>query len=538
MAKYRVNPDETNTSGFLLFADDRLLVAAGGSIARADGPAAQILGADVAATILNYGTMAVSTTASPVITGSFSGDLALRIFNKQGAVIDGQSGAISLASATDSTGSVRIQNEGTIDGHASSALAMRDLAATDIIVTNLAGAVITNAGTADVVRPGNDLYADITVNNYGTIRAGTVQGATSGGDGVDLQSKDGGHLATINNYGDGVIEGGKHGVTGANAADIYNEGTITGRNGSGLNFDTDAGDSDGAVKVNNFGTITGAYDGYGNGDGDGVDVDYLVNVRNYGTIQGVGADNIDDFADGVAAGGGKIANKFGATIYGETNGILIDDGDRNGAYAETRIINDGYITGKLGYGVRLIGDFNDAVTNHGTIAATDHAAAAIDLGGGDDRLVNTGDIDGDILLGDGNDFVRSGNVLGVIDGGAGDDHIQAGRNDDTIYGGLGIDEMWGAKGADTYVYKDIAEADLSDPNHLDTIHWGKGDILDLSGIDADTTQDGDQAFSTLYFHRIDPGVLTVAGDVNNDGVVDFMIKVVGVDDPAALTITL
>ena len=488
--------------------------------------------------------------AGPAIAGAVSGVLGIRIFNLAGARIEGQAGAITLASDPGTTGTVRIDNSGTIDGNAANALAMRDLSATSILILNQAGGLITNDGTVDVVRPGNDAAADIRVENYGTIRAGTVANATSGGDGVDLQSKDGGHAATIVNHDGAVIEGGKHGVTGANAALIVNDGEITGRNGSGLNFDTDLADNDGAVLVKNFGTITGAYDGYGNGDGDGVDVDYLVQIRNYGTIQGVGADNVDDFADGVAAGGGLILNKSNAIIFGETNGILIDDGDRNGAYAETRIVNDGYITGKLGYGVRLIGDFDDSVINHGTISATDHAAAAIDLGGGDDRLTNDGDIDGDVVLGAGNDVIKAGNVFGAIFGGDGDDTINGGTRDDVIVGGVGFDQLAGGRGADTYVFTDIAEADGSDFARVDVITFGKGDTIDLSAIDADTTQDGDQAFTLnltgtptgtageLVFANVSPGLSTIGGDLDGDGNLDFLIKLAGVDDPAVLAFDL
>lgn len=549
MNTYRVSAEETDTTGFLLFGDDRLSVSRSGRIERDDGPAVQILGANSAARIFNFGSLAVDTELASVISGSVSGDLGVRIYNAEGGRIEGAKGAITLSSTAGTTGTVRIDNDGVIDGGVGNAIAMRDLNATTIRIVNGIGGYITNSGGSDVVRPGNDASAAIKVENYGSIVAGTVAGATSGGDGVDLQSKDGGLAARIVNHLDALIEGGKHGVTGANGASILNEGEIIGRNGSGLNFDTEASDGDGAVFVTNYGTITGAYDGYGNGDGDGVDVDYLVNIRNYGTIQGVGADNIDDFADGVAAGGGIIRNGFGATIFGETNGILIDDGDRGGAYAETRIINDGYITGEQGYGVRLIGDFADALTNRGTITATERAAAAIDMGGGDDRLVNTGDISGDVLLGDGNDSMKVGNVDGTVFGGAGDDVIAGGRGDDVIDGGLGFDQMSGGRGADTFVFTSIEDSS-ADLARADVVEFRIGDILDLSAIDADSTRDGDQAFTLntsgvptgvagdLVFTQVSAGLATIGGDVDGDGTLDFVIKLSGVDDPSVLAISL
>lgn len=547
MAKYRVRPSETNTTGFLLTAADRLTVAFDGAIVRADGPAATILGADVTATVLNFGVIQ-NTAAGFAVSGSLSGVVGLRIFNESDGRIEGGAGGITLASDDGTTGTVLIDNEGVIDGNSSNAFAMRDLLATTVTVINREGGLITNSGASDVVRPGDDSASDIVVKNYGVIQAGTIDGATSGGDGVDLQSKDGGRSASIFNYGDGLIEGGKHAITGGNGARIYNEGTLTGRNGSGVNFDTESADGDGAVSVVNYGTITGAYDGFGDGDGDGVDVDYLVDVRNFGTIQGIGADNIDDFGDGVAAGGGIIRNLFGGTIFGETNGVLIDDGDRNGAYAATRIINDGIITGTLGYGVRLIGDFADAVTNRGTIEATDRAAAALDMGGGDDAVVNEGDINGDVLLGDGNDSFRGGTILGAIDGGAGDDTIAGGAQNDTIVGGLGFDQMSGGRGVDTYVFADIAETNVK-LELSDIITFGQTDVIDLSGIDGDIYTAGDQAFTLnltgvatgeagdLLFTQVEPGLATLGGDINGDGNVDFLIRLQGVDDPAVLTIT-
>ena len=495
MARTKISNGETITTQVDLASGDRLIVEAGGAIARAGAvPAVRVLGPE--AFILNQGTISVSSSGAAV-TGSLSGDLSVRIVNE--GEITGTNGAVSFSSPTGTTGSFTLINSGTIQGGTSQAVTLKDLRASTITIVNELGGLITNAGNADVLRPGHDLTTAIKVVNAGTIMAGDVANASDGGDGIDFQPQDGGVAATVVNQSTGHIEGGKHGITGANTAFILNQdgGEIIGRNGSGLNYDTEQADGDGAVRVLNHGLISGRYDGLGDGDGDGVDVDYLVTILNTGRIEGIGADNVDDFGDGVAAGGGRIVNLFGGEIFGETNGILIDDGDRNGAYAATEVINSGSIEGELGAGVRLIGDFADVLVNRGEISG---ATAAIDMGGGDDSVRNTGTVTGDVLLGAGADDYRgNGTVAGTIFGGDGDDTIAGGAGDDVIVGGLGHDMMSGRGGADTYVYTSIEDAFFTgDVGDADAIASGRGDVIDLSAIDADPNTDGDQAFTLVF----------------------------------------
>jgi hypothetical protein len=545
MARFRVRNGETVTNETIVGAGDALLIDVGGAIARSGGiPAVRLTGND--AILRNAGSISVTGANGAAVLGSFSGVLDLQISNS--GTITADSVAVSLASSNGSTGSVRFINAGEIDGGAGNALAMRDLRATTIFINNREGAVITNAGSSDVVRPGHDATTAIRIDNAGTIIAGTVAGASSSGDAIDFQPKAGGVSATLINRATGHIEGGKHAITGANAAVIVNEagGEIIGRNGSGLNYDTESADGDGAVTVVNRGLISGRYDGFGDGDGDGVDVDYLVDVRNFGRIEGIGADRIDDFADGIAAGGGLIYNAAGGTIFGQSNGILIDDGDRNGAFATTRLVNDGTISAELGYAVRFIGTFDDTIINRGTI--TTDAVFAIDAGGGADIVRNAGTIVGDVDLGAGNDIYRgSGTVSGTIFGGAGDDTIVGDAGAERIDGGAGRDRLEGGAGNDVFGFAAVIDSGATTADRI--VDFARGDRIDLSAIDANTAIDGDQAF-TFVGNAAFSGVAGelrigsngantfVFADVDGDKTADFAIVLANLTDPSVLAFNL
>jgi hypothetical protein len=289
-----------------------------------------------------------------------------------------------------------------------------------------------------------------------------------------------------------------------------------------------------------------------------VDVDYLVDITNLGRIEGVGADNVNNFADGIAAGGGIIRNS--GAIYGEINGILIDDSDRNGAYAATEVINGGQITADLGYAIRFIGEFDDRIVNNASGSIVSEGSAAIDTGAGEDRISNDGQIVGDVLLGDGDDLfdnayynsssdqTGSGSVDGVVFGGAGDDRLAGSyANVETLVGGLGRDVLSG-KGAfpeqqrpvqdvgDVFLYDSVEDSAVGASDII--LDLTASDRIDLSRIDADTTIDGDQAFSLVSAFTGTAGelrivevqglggyVARVLADVNGDGGADLLIAI-------------
>jgi hypothetical protein len=299
----------------------------------------------------------------------------------------------------------------------------------------------------DAVRPG----ANGIVENHGLISATPTLsgGVVTGSDGIDLRTLSG---INVSNIG-GSIRG-RHGIAtdGANIGPSTftllndNGGLIEGLNGSGLNIDGVSASVIANV-TNGFGTIRGGVlAGATTGDGDGIDVDGVLNLFNRGAIQGFGARGAGNNAEGIAAGGGSITNDFSGTIVGSTlltdavngdatragNGILIDDSNGGNAVAATVVSNFGVIEGRTGFGIKMVGNFADTITNQnrGVISGAS-TGATIQMGDGNDTLVNSGTIisNGNAIdMEGGDDTVRlksSGlpdapmQVLGNISGGTG-----------------------------------------------------------------------------------------------------------------------
>ncbi len=351
--------------------------------------------------------------------------------------------------------SIKLINTGTIESTGGQAVDFNNITTGSNTVIN-SGLIRGNAD--DAVRPG----VNGTVINTGTIQAiPTLTGTSySGSDGVDGQTNSG--FSVTNS---GYITG-RHGITGGNGANSYtvtvtNEegGVIAAVNGSAINIDGKG--SFGTIV--NHGTMTGTYDavrGPASGDGDGVDVDGTVHLTNYGIIRGLGGNGIGsdggtNTVEGLAIGGGTVINHAGAEISGNNtagntavaNGILVDDSSNGAAHAATTITNAGLIRGYAGYGIKIVGGWDNTITNEegGVIRGTENV---ITTGTGNDTLVNRGSIVGDngakaIDLGGGNNTLRieggAASVTGDIDGGAGGSntfHLAPGAGNEFAYSGV------------------------------------------------------------------------------------------------------
>jgi uncharacterized protein with beta-barrel porin domain len=444
-----------------------------------------------AVTVTNAGLIEQTGSGRAVRLNVDGNSLAVTINNATGATIQATGDdAIKLGGKNNTTSYV-INNQGTIWQNNSGKEAGQALDLKDI--TGSTGNVLIN-GSVDnrdalIRADGDDALragSNTTITNYGTIISTSAVNtkcpdylgaacdkAPSASDAIDLGKNTG---VIINNYG--TISGPRHAIT----ADVdvvvnnYEDGQIIGRNGSGVG-------SDGTATVINYGLISGRYVGAGNaydhtenkdtytdptlttvnnGDGDGVDIDGIGTVTNYGRIEGLGGGGYDNGGfgnggDGIAMGGGTVTNHAGAVIWGESNGILVDDGangtdpnnltsNKNRGTADATasavtIINDGEITGSKKVAVGLVGDWDDTLINNisGVITggeetilvdklSTDlaqRAGAAIQMGAGNDVLENHGIIIGKnglaIDMGEGDDTLRlfGGTVTGTIDGGTG-----------------------------------------------------------------------------------------------------------------------
>lgn len=416
-ATYIVPAGTSSGSAVTLTGTDQLTVQGAGSLA-VDGGAVTLSGASTGIVIDNSGT--VSATGRAIDTKGSSTTRTVTLINRAGATITSENDAFRLN--TDITaGSVSVDNSGTIvstDGGQAIDFDSISSGTASVVIKNNAGGVI-RALDADGVRPGENGI----VINAGTIESQSFD-ADPSNDGVDLQ----GHTASITNETGGLISGARHGITSDVGLNVTNEkgATIIGRNGSGVG-------SDGTGRVVNYGTITGAIDSISeNGDGDGVDIDNTASITNYGTIQGVGAkgskDGSANTSEGIAAGGGTIANLGTASlISGADNGILIDDSNGGNAFAATNLVSEGTIEGRNGYAVRFIGTQNDSVVTSGLISGA--SGLALDMGGGDDMLMvqNGGRFSGAVDMGAGNDHVILADA-GSFAGAANAEHLNISGN--------------------------------------------------------------------------------------------------------------
>jgi autotransporter-associated beta strand protein len=299
------------------------------------------------------------------------------------------------------------------------------------IVNNFAGGLML-ATEADAVRPG----VNGVVFNAGTIKSMTSSGSSS--DGIDGQNNSG---IQITNAATGLVEGGRHGITGGqvDSATTYTMnvtnnagGIIRGDNGSGINIDG-FNSLQSATIVNN-----GMIIGQGiTGDGDGVDVDGLVNITNTGIIRSVNAFSLPSdglaFSEGITVGGGTIINSGtieGLVSAGNTNavgrGISLSGNDiTTGPLAGTReaIYGNATVTNQAGGLIR--GQTDSAIVAEGaasgfTVVINNNAGGTL-LGGGATTAAVRGGADNTVI-----------NNAGIINGASSGKAIELGSAHNTV----------------------------------------------------------------------------------------------------------
>ncbi|MFC3077023.1 calcium-binding protein [Phenylobacterium terrae] len=106
---------------------------------------------------------------------------------------------------------------------------------------------------------------------------------------------------------------------------------------------------------------------------------------------------------------------------------------------------------------------------------------------------NTGAAAGDVFA------EIEGLVLGSgDDSGAGngaDNYLYGLGGNDTLDGGAGADHLHGGAGGDRFVVSSAAHSSAAAPDRVLDFNPGEGDLIDVSAVDADPGQGGDQAFA-------------------------------------------
>ena len=153
-------------------------------------------------------------------------------------------------------------------------------------------------------------------------------------------------------------------------------------------------------------------------------------------------------------------------------------------------------------------------------------------------LGSGGEAQGDVLVAIEN--LSGGQGWDQLYGNAGANVLQGWNGNDLLVGRGGKDTLTGGAGADHFQFTAVGDSVVgANADRITDFTRTQGDKIDLAGIDANTGAAGDQAFSFIgsgaFTHHAGelraavttPGVTTIAGDINGDGVSDFHIQLTG-----------
>ena len=125
-----------------------------------------------------------------------------------------------------------------------------------------------------------------------------------------------------------------------------------------------------------------------------------------------------------------------------------------------------------------------------------------------------------------------------MDGEADEDFLDGGAGDDQRAGGSGQDMLMGGAGADSLIFNALTDSTAAAAAADRIEDFATGDLVDVSRIDANTAQTGDQAFvlvgaftgqagqATLTYEAVN-NLTRFLADVDGDDVADIEITIAG-----------
>ena len=215
-------------------------------------------------------------------------------------------------------------------------------------------------------------------------------------------------------------------------------------------------------------------------------------------------------------------------LYGFTGNDSLDGGD--GVDTVLGMEGDDTLFGGAGNDYLNGGDGNDVMSGD---AGDDNLEGGL----GNDQM-SGGDGNDGLVGGAGNDTLTGGLGNDYLQGDDGNDVLDGQDGNDILVGGLGQDTLTGGKGADAFFFTNYLDSTPASPDRITDFNPAEGDYIDLSRMDADTNQAGDQAFTfvTKFTGHAGEAVLIydsasnttqLALDVDGGGTADFLLQLTG-----------
>ena len=357
-----------------------------------------------------------------------------------------------------------------------------------------------------------------TANRWGSAGANAVRGDAAGQflwglAGDDTLRGEGGDDTLAGDLGEDLIDGG----AGTDTA-VYDAAT------AGIAVDLAAGRGWGGIAEGDRLTRVENLQG-------GAYADTLTGNDGANRLEG-GAD--DDLLAGGSGADTLLGGDGSDTLSGRagTDSLVGGEGDdtlAGGPGADQLKGGAGDDTYRVGTGDRI-------VEPRGAAGGTDTVESPVDwaLTAGLETLILTGT---KLVSGKGN---AAANLLignanaNALRGLKGADRLEGGAGNDTLSGGGAADTLIGGAGADVFLFERISQSTPDAPDLL--LGFGRvgragGDRVDLSGIDADATRPGNQAFAfgataVGSLHLFDLGADTlVRGNVDPESGFEFAIVI-------------